>query len=105
MRGVPLVQDFPWWTVMLTPLVIGALLVNLPYFGFPGLSANAELWYLRAYFVFAVVVYGRWAIYVINSICNYLGINCLTIPEGKLEQKGQQPREASRIGSGQFKKA
>jgi ethanolaminephosphotransferase len=26
------------------------------------------------------VVYGRWAHLVITSICDYLGINCLTIP-------------------------
>ena len=77
-------QPFPYWTVMLWPLVGGAITFNLPVLGFAPLTAGAELWYLRMYFVFAVVVYFRWAFLVINSICGYLGINCLTIPEKKL---------------------
>jgi ethanolaminephosphotransferase len=68
---------------MLTPLVGGAILGNLPRFGLPAVSAFIELWYLRSYFVFALVVYFRWALLVINSICSYLGINCLTIPYDK----------------------
>lgn len=72
-------QPFPYWTVMLTPLVGGAILANLPRLGFSPLTATQELWYLRAYFIFAVVAYFRWAILVISSICNYLDINCLTI--------------------------
>jgi ethanolaminephosphotransferase len=72
-------QPFPYWTVMLAPLIGGALLANLPRFGYQQITAVQELWYLRAYFVFALVVYFRWAFLVINSICNYLGINCLTI--------------------------
>lgn len=74
-------QSFPYWTVMLVPLIVGAVLGNLPRIGLPAVSASVELWYLRAYFLFAVVVYFRWAFLVINSICNYLGINCLTITE------------------------
>lgn len=72
-------QPFPLWTVMLVPLVGGALLGNLPRVGLPAVTATIELWYLRAYFVFALVAYFRWALLVINSICAYLGINCLTI--------------------------
>lgn len=72
-------QPFPLWTVMLVPLIGGALLGNLPRIGLPAVTATVELWYLRAYFVFALVVYFRWALLVINSICAYLGINCLTI--------------------------
>ncbi|KAL8961737.1 MAG: hypothetical protein Q9193_001756 [Seirophora villosa] len=72
-------QPFPLWTVMLAPLIGGAVLGNLPLLGLPAVTALVELWYLRAYFVFALVVYFRWALLVINSICNYLGINCLTI--------------------------
>lgn len=72
-------QPFPYWTVMLVPLVGGAILGNLPRVGLPAVGAQAELWYLRAYFVFAVVAYFRWAFLVITSICAYLGINCLTI--------------------------
>jgi len=76
-------QAFPYWTVLMVPLVGGALLSNLPRLGFQPVSAGFELAYLRAYFVFAVVVYFRWALLVIKSICRYLGINCLTIPMEK----------------------
>ena len=72
-------QPFPYWTVMLLPLVGGAVLGNLPRLGLPAVGAQVELWYLRSYLVFAVIAYFRWAFLVINSICAYLGINCLTI--------------------------
>lgn len=85
-------QPFPYWTVMLAPMIGGALLVNHPYFTVTGttfgpVTPNFELWYLRAYFVFAAIVYGRWAHLVITSICNYLGINCLTIPNKAANNK------------------
>ncbi len=85
-------QPFPYWTTMLAPMIGGALVVNHPYFTIPGttfgpVSAKFELWYLRAYLVFAAIVYGKWAHLVITSICNYLGINCLTIPSKTPEQK------------------
>ncbi|KAH0539088.1 hypothetical protein FGG08_004326 [Glutinoglossum americanum] len=76
-------QPFPYWTVMLAPLIGGAFLGNLPRFGMNAVSATVELWYLRAYLVFALVVYFRWAFLVIGSICDYLGISCLTISPGK----------------------
>jgi len=85
-------QPFPYWTVMLWPLIGGAIIGNLPYLGLPGVSPEVELWYLRGYFVFAVVAYFRWAFLVINSICSYLGINCLTIPYAKQEQLKQEMR-------------
>ncbi|KAG8527137.1 uncharacterized protein KY384_008566 [Bacidia gigantensis] len=73
-------QPFPYWTVMLIPLIGGGVLVNLPpLLAFPPVSAITELWYLRAYFVFALVAYFRWALLVTGSICEYLDINCLTI--------------------------
>jgi len=76
-------QPFPYWTVMLWPLVGGAIIFNLPVLGLPAVTASWELRYLQAYFVFAVVVYFRWAFLVIDSICAYLKINCLTIPAAK----------------------
>lgn len=76
-------QPFPYWTVMLAPLIGGAVLVNLPILGLPAPSADFELWYLSGYFIFALVAYSRWAILVINAICDFLQINCLTIPEEK----------------------
>ncbi len=72
-------QPFPYWTILLVPLVGGAILVNLPRAGLPAISPTNELWYLRAYFVFALTAYMRWAYVVIDKICNYLDINCLTI--------------------------
>ncbi|KAL9610197.1 MAG: hypothetical protein Q9167_005074 [Letrouitia subvulpina] len=74
-------QPFPMWTIMLTPLIGGAGLANLPRLGLPAVKPVIELWYLRAYFLFAMIVYFRWALLVINSICSYLGIRCLTISE------------------------
>jgi ethanolaminephosphotransferase len=54
-------QPFPYWTVMLWPLVGGAVLGNLPRFGFPAVTAEVELIYLWAYFVFAGIVYFTFA--------------------------------------------
>lgn len=74
-------QPFPYWTVMLAPLLGGAVLGNLPRLGL-GLAAvptAVELWYLRGYLVFAIIAYFHWALLVINRICTYLEISCLTI--------------------------
>ena len=76
-------QPFPFWTVMLTPLVGGAVITNIPRLGLPAISAQMELYYLWAYFIFALVVYFRWAYLVITSICDFLGISALTIPKEK----------------------
>jgi ethanolaminephosphotransferase len=80
-------QAFPLWTVMLTPLIGGAILTNVPaLLGFDPediFDANREVRYLQAYFIFSFIVYGRWAHLVITSICEFLGISCLTIPRSK----------------------
>ena len=76
-------QPFPYWTVMLFPLVGGAALANLPRLGYAPMSAKTELYYLWAYFIFAGIVYFRWAYLVVTSICNFLGISALTIPKAK----------------------
>lgn len=73
-------QPFPYWTMMLVPLIIGATLVNGPYIGLPALTPAFELLYLRLSFLFSAIVYGHWAKMTINSICEFLGIKCLTIP-------------------------
>lgn len=108
-------QPFPYWTVMLVPLIGGAILGNLPRIGLPPVTETVELWYLRGYFVFATVAYFRWALLVINSICTYLGINCLTItkkpapgqgtsssekamPNGSLGEKPSSTRRATQKG-------
>lgn len=84
-------QPFPYWTVMLIPLVGGAVLGNLPRFGLPAISAQQEHYYLWAYFFFALAVYSRWAYLVTTSICDFLGINCLTIPH---EKQAENQRKA-----------
>ena len=91
-------QPFPYWTVMLAPLLGGAALVNAPYVGLPTVTGQTELRYLQAYFLFAMVVYLRWAVLVINSICDYLGINCLTITPktGAAEANGAATSPKSR---------
>lgn len=88
-------QPFPYWTALLAPLVGGAFLVNFPYFGFDPVSAEIQLYYLWAYFFTSMIVYSRWAYVVCTAICNYLGINCLTIPEEKWKALQQQKREES----------
>jgi ethanolaminephosphotransferase len=82
-------QPFPYWTVMLVPLIGGAMLSHLPTLGLPAVSSATEGWYLRGYFVFAVIAYFTWAVRVINAICELLDINCLTIKKRK-----QDPVEA-----------
>ncbi|KAF3905585.1 hypothetical protein AA313_de0208316 [Arthrobotrys entomopaga] len=88
-------QPFPYWTVMIVPLIGGAVLVNAPtLLGYEPVDAVVELWYLRGYFVFALVVYFNWAIKTINMICGYLGIKCLTIPYKKEELKNGHAKTA-----------
>ena len=68
---------------MLWPLLGGAVLGNLPRIGLPAVSAEVEHMYLWGYFLFATIAYFRWTFLVTSSICDYLGINCLTIPYEK----------------------
>ncbi|KAF2118167.1 ethanolaminephosphotransferase 1 [Lophiotrema nucula] len=97
-------QPFPYWTIMLAPMIGGALLVNHPYFTISGttffgpISAKTELWYLRGYLVFAAIVYARWAHLVITSICKFLGINCLTIPSK--QQKNEKGPRSNGVANG-----
>ncbi|PGH16362.1 hypothetical protein AJ80_05212 [Polytolypa hystricis UAMH7299] len=86
-------QPFPYWTVLLWPLVGGAILGNLPRFGLPMVTKGWELLYLRAYLVFAFVIYMHWAFFVINRITTFLGINCLTIKKDKHKAREQVYRQ------------
>lgn len=80
-------QPFPYFTVVLLPLVGGAILTNLPYLGYESITPEFELLYLQAYFGFAAIVYGNWAWRVIDNICRFLDINCLTIKRPKTGKK------------------
>jgi ethanolaminephosphotransferase len=98
-------QPFPYWTAMLAPLIGGAVLANMPYLGLEPVSAAVEYYYLCGYFVFALIVYFRWAYLVINAICEYLGIQCLTIPEEKWralrkEKSASTQRELNGVAKG-----
>jgi ethanolaminephosphotransferase len=100
-------QPFPYWTVMLVPLVGGAILGNLPRVGLKAVPPEIEVLYLQGYFVFAVVVYFRWAILVISSICDYLGINCLTISSEQMKRIRAEQAAAKAVkanGSAKSKK-
>jgi ethanolaminephosphotransferase len=87
-------QPFPYWTALLAPLVGGAVMVNLPYLGFEPVSAEWQLAYLWAYYFLAMIVYARWAYVVCTAICDYLGIQCLTIPEEKVRALRSQKKAA-----------
>lgn len=97
-------SKFPKFTVLLIPLIIGAVLTNLPvifpsmyvsnesvslrctdYYFFissdPIFTPESEYLFLLSYFAFSLVAYLRWAIVVINGFCDFLGIRCLVIPK------------------------
>ncbi|KAI9489985.1 CDP-alcohol phosphatidyltransferase-domain-containing protein [Zychaea mexicana] len=80
---------FPKFTILLVPLVLGAVVVNLP--NIPGipelLTPQFELTYIYCLLIFATVVYLRWAVAVINAFCSYLGIRCFTITTKKPQSK------------------
>ncbi|OAX83225.1 hypothetical protein ACJ72_02425 [Emergomyces africanus] len=92
-------QPFPYWTILITPLVGGAILGNLPRFGFPTISPWLEVLYLQVYLVFALVTYSHWAYFVVNRITTYLGINCLTIKQDKAKTREQHYRQ---LGEGRI---
>ncbi|SMR52994.1 unnamed protein product [Zymoseptoria tritici ST99CH_1E4] len=85
-------QPFPYWTALLAPLIGGAVMVNLPLVGIAAPSAEVQLYYLWAYFFLSMFVYARWAYVVCTAICDYLGINCLTIPEEKVRALKERRR-------------
>jgi len=88
-------RPFPMWTVLMAPLVGGAVLFGvLPAVLGVELGGGIERMYLWTYLIVAVVIYFRWAFLVIGAICDFLGIQCLTIPE----EKQKANREAAARG-------
>ncbi|KAF2234441.1 Choline/ethanolaminephosphotransferase [Viridothelium virens] len=93
-------QPFPYFTAMLVPLLAGALLFNLPVLGLKpitllGLSRETtEYYYLWAFFLYANVVYFRWAYLVIRDICDFLDINCLTIKQQPVARAKEGKKKA-----------
>ncbi|KAJ1983043.1 hypothetical protein H4R33_004916 [Dimargaris cristalligena] len=82
---------FPWFTVQIFPVLIGAALTNVPrWLGLaPILTPTYELYFLWGSFVFASVAYIHWSLFVIDRFCTYLNIKCLTIPYPPAEKKAQ----------------
>ena len=50
--------------------------------------------------MFSAIVYFRWAFLVTNSICRFLGINCLTIPYEKQVANKKAALEAKKLANG-----
>jgi ethanolaminephosphotransferase len=57
-----------------------------------------ELWYLRLFFLFSLVLYSYWAVLVINRITTFLGINCLTIRKDRGAERDRAYREFGESG-------
>ncbi|KAI7853529.1 CDP-alcohol phosphatidyltransferase-domain-containing protein [Circinella umbellata] len=76
---------FPRFTVLLIPLIVGAIISNLPrvFDISPIFTPETEYYYICGYFAFALIAYLKWATLVIDSFCSYLGIRCLVIPKQK----------------------
>lgn len=72
------------------------MLGNLPRVGLAAVDPTFEVWYLRGYLVFALCAYMRWAFLVINKICDFLDINCLTIKNRRKEDGVSELRDLGR---------
>ncbi|OZJ04731.1 hypothetical protein BZG36_01822 [Bifiguratus adelaidae] len=81
---------FPYVNIMMAPLMIGAVNANLPFLANtkPFYSGLNEVLYVVACFGFALFMYALFALSVINDICDYFDINCLTIKH-KEEKKSE----------------
>lgn len=78
-------RPFPYHSGLMLPLFGGALLVNAPaVIGRPLLTPTQEGLYLWAWLVIAAVGYLNWSYHLINSFCQYLGINCFSLTEAQL---------------------
>jgi ethanolaminephosphotransferase len=79
--------DFPMFTVQLIPLLVGAILTNVPvvFHTKPILTPKFEYYYLWSYFGFVLIAYIYWATIVIRQFRSYLKIRCLHIPHRRPE--------------------
>ncbi|RUP48453.1 choline ethanolaminephosphotransferase [Jimgerdemannia flammicorona] len=80
---------FPFVNLMMVPLIIGCVNANLPIIANiqPFFTGAKEAPFLWVAFAFSLVHYLHFAISVINDLCDYFDINCLTIKHKK-EQNG-----------------
>ncbi|CAN6655124.1 cholinephosphotransferase 1 [Trichomonascus vanleenenianus] len=73
-------QEFPYWSLPMLPLFWGAFLFDiLPRLGLQ-LSESFELVYLWGYCLFSMAYFLEYATKVIRTLCEFLEINCFTIP-------------------------
>ncbi|OLY81969.1 putative CDP-alcohol phosphatidyltransferase class-I family protein 3 [Smittium mucronatum] len=66
--------EFPYYTVQMIPLAVGAVLSMFGLF-----SPITELVFLWTSFVFVMVAYLHWAYLVVDIFCTFLGIQCFSI--------------------------
>ncbi|OLY80111.1 putative CDP-alcohol phosphatidyltransferase class-I family protein 3 [Smittium mucronatum] len=75
---------FPSLNRMHIPALVGLFNSMLsPVFGIPGLSGQNEVYLVYACLIFSLLQYFHFAFSVIDVICSYLDINCLTIKHKK----------------------
>lgn len=74
-------QPYPWWSLPQVPLVIGSLVFGLfPRFHLiQPLSSTVETVYLWSYFAYAVTYFMGYSQLIIDTLCEFLDINCYTI--------------------------
>ncbi|KAI7882034.1 Choline/ethanolaminephosphotransferase [Lichtheimia hyalospora FSU 10163] len=72
-------STFPKPTILLVPLVGGAIVANFPrVFGF---TPQSELLYVWSFLMISASMYLYWTVTVIHALCSYLDIHCFTIQE------------------------
>lgn len=75
-------RRFPYHSGLMLPLFLGSFLVNVPLM-VPStarlVTLQAEIAYLWAWFIIAVIGYLNWSHHIIRSFCSYLDIHCFTI--------------------------
>jgi len=74
-------RPYPKFTFLIFPIIVGAILVNIPSLFHCGVILNPteELIFLWVIFGICCVFYFHWAISIIRRFCKFLDINCLTI--------------------------
>ncbi|ORX46677.1 hypothetical protein BCR36DRAFT_356789 [Piromyces finnis] len=74
-------RSYPKFTFLILPIIIGAILVNIPSLFHCGviLNSTGELIFLWVVFGICCVFYFHWALSIIRRFCKFLDINCLTI--------------------------
>lgn len=75
---------FPSLTILMYPLIFGALIINFPYFYGASIiggkwDITLEMMYIFLWFIFNCLSYGLWVFHMCRSFCLFLDIWCLSI--------------------------